>query len=206
MYRIRCAEIWGGIGNRNDDVSSAGITASIYSSAYEAEEGGDIYYFSVCENDQLTRVAIADVAGHGEMVSDVSQWLYDILQTRMNDTDCGAILNSLNQLVIQHGISALTTAAVIGFYTKDSNLYFAYAGHGPMLLRRKQSKGWETVELENRLTLHPNGPLGVLPDTCFDQQIRPLVSGDRLFLHTDGLTEAVNSHGELFGTDRLWRP
>ena len=35
------------------------------------------------------------------------------------------------------------------------------------------------------------------------QQIRPLVSGDRLFLHTDGLTEAVNSHGELFGTDRL---
>ena len=203
MHRIRCAEIWEGIENRDDDVSSAGITASIYSSAYEAEEGGDIYYFSVCENDLLTRVAIADVAGHGERVSAISQWLYDILHARMNDTDCGEILTSLNQSVTQHGISALTTAAVIGFYIKDSNFYFAYAGHGPVLLRRKMSKSWEKLELDDGLVRHPNGPLGVIPDISFDQQTRPLESGDQLFLHTDGLTEAVNPHGEFFGVDRL---
>ena len=88
MYRIRCAEIWGGIGSRDEDVCSAGILASLYSNAYGGGEGGDIYYLSVCESDKLTRVAIADVAGHGAQVSDVSEWLFHILQAHMNDTGC----------------------------------------------------------------------------------------------------------------------
>ena len=85
MHRIQCTEIWGGIKNQDADVCSRGLTASLYSSACEGGKGGDIYYLSVCGEDKLTRIAIADVVGHGEQVSAVSQWLYDTLQDRMND-------------------------------------------------------------------------------------------------------------------------
>ena len=205
MYRIQCAEIWGGIGSQDQDVCSAGIVASLYSNAHDGDKGGDIYYLSVCGKDSLTRVAVADVAGHGAQVSDVSQWLYDILEAHMNDTGCDEILAELNRSAMQRGIRALTTAAVIGFYTADSNLYFAYAGHGPVLLRRKGLDQWQPLALDSATTRYANAPLGVIPDTRFDQQQLPLAQGDRLFLHTDGLTEAMNAAGETFGEDRLKR-
>jgi sigma-B regulation protein RsbU (phosphoserine phosphatase) len=205
MYRIRCAEIWGGIGSQDEDVCSGGIFASLYSNAHDGDRGGDIYYLSVCGSDRLTRVAIADVAGHGAQVSDVSQRLYAILEAHMNDTGCDEVLRALNRSAVQHGIRAFTTAAVAGFYTTDSNLYFAYAGHEPVLLRRKGSEDWQPLELDAASTRHSNAPLGVIPDTGFDQQRLPLSPGDRLFLHTDGLTEAMNDRGELFGKERLNR-
>lgn len=203
MYQVECAEIWGGTANQDEDVCSAGIYASLFSSACDGSQGGDIYYLSVCESDRLTRVAIADVTGHGPKVSEVSQWLYEVLEAHMNDTDCDEVLAELNRSAMRHGIRAMTTATVIGFYTADSNLYYAYAGHGPVLLQRNGAVDWRPIELDAASTLHSNAPLGVLSDTYFDQQRISLVCGDRLFLHTDGLTEAMNVDGELFGQHRL---
>ena len=45
--------------------------------------GGDIYYFGVCKGDIITRLAIADVTGHGEAVSEISQYVYDTLKDHM---------------------------------------------------------------------------------------------------------------------------
>jgi serine phosphatase RsbU (regulator of sigma subunit) len=45
--------------------------------------GGDIYYFGVCKGDTITRLAIADVTGHGEAVSEISQYVYDSLKAHM---------------------------------------------------------------------------------------------------------------------------
>ena len=63
MRRIRCAEIWGGVHNCDEDILTSGITASLYSAAADGGRGGDIYYLSVCSSDLLTRIAIADVVG-----------------------------------------------------------------------------------------------------------------------------------------------
>ena len=203
MYRIRCAEIWGGIGSQDEDVCSGSIVVSLHSKAYGGVKGGDIYYLSVCATDRLTRVAIADVAGHGAEVADVSRWLYNILEVRMNDTGCDEVLRELNGSAVKHGIRALTTAAVIGFYATDSNPYFAYAGHAPALLRRKDSFEWQPLELDAESTHHPNAPLGVIPNTGFDQKQVALAPGDRVFLHTDGLTEVTNIARVPFGAERL---
>ncbi len=45
--------------------------------------GGDIYYFGVCKGDTITRLAIADVTGHGEAVSEIGQYVYDALKAHM---------------------------------------------------------------------------------------------------------------------------
>jgi hypothetical protein len=46
MYHLSCGEIWGGIRNCDDDVASAGLTASLYSVASDGGKGGDIYYLT----------------------------------------------------------------------------------------------------------------------------------------------------------------
>ena len=203
VYRIRCAEIWGGIRDEEQDVCSAGLVASLYSRACEGGKGGDIYYLSVCEKDNLTRIAVADVVGHGSAVSEVSEWLYHTLEERMNDTAGNDLLADLNRSASARGIEAMTTAAVVGFYTADSNFYYSYAGHTPALLRRASDNAWRRMELDANEVQHVNAPLGVLSDCEFDQQHVPLTTGDRVLLYTDGLVEAPNEHAELFGEARL---
>ena len=203
MQRISCATIWGGIQNETVDVCSRSVEASLYSSSAAGGKGGDVYFLSVCGNDLLTRIALADVAGHGQTVSDVSQWLYDCLEARMGSIDGDRILADLNRLAVERGVSALTTGAVASFYTADSNLYFSYAGHHPMLVRRRGESDWQTADLEAPEAGPANLPLGVLADTKYDQRTLRLGSGDRLFLYTDGLIEAPGEDGERFGEKRL---
>jgi sigma-B regulation protein RsbU (phosphoserine phosphatase) len=203
MYRIRCSEVWGGIKNEDLDACSAVLTSSLFSSACDGGKGGDIYYFSVCQGDQLTRVAVADVVGHGEKVSRISQWLYKSLQERMNGGDSGEILAGLNRLVSQRGQEALTTAAIVSFYKPESNVYFAYAGHHPMLAWSRAEPHWRAVGLKPSSVGAANLPLGILADTRYDQQSVTVQAGDRVFLYTDGVIETPSPDGEFFGEDRL---
>lgn len=120
-HRIWLASIWGGIAVVDSGVCTDGICASVLSTASGNEQGGDIYYFSVRSSDKLTRIAVADVRGHGERVSHLSQWLYEALEAKMNSLDGAGVLSDLNGLAHSHGFDALTTAAVVGYYTGNSN-------------------------------------------------------------------------------------
>src|SRR5688500_14430771 len=97
--------------------SAATVDASLLSTACDgAGKGGDIYYFSVCDGDDLTRIVLADVAGHGLPVSDVSAWLYESMLRAMNTIAGDRVLSDLNEVATERGMTALTTAAVAGFY------------------------------------------------------------------------------------------
>ena len=201
-YRIGCAEIWGGVALVDSDVCTRGLSATVYSRAADGEKGGDIYYFSVCSADQLTRVALADLRGHGEQVSVLSQWLYQALEQRMNTLDGAGVLGELNTQVRTHGFAAMTTAAVVSYYTGNSQLYFSYAGHTPLLLRRSQG-GWKAMPVEGQGSGPANLPLGVIAGVRYDQAQATLEPGDRFFLCTDGVEECPNPAGEFFGEERL---
>lgn len=202
IRRIGCSEIWGGIHNVDVDAQTGAVAASLYSMSCEGGRGGDIYYFSVCGADQLTRVAIADVVGHGQEVSQVSQWVYDVMALRMSDPDADQLLADLNSRILEKGLRALTTAAVAGFYKSDSELFVSYAGHPPLLVRRRGQRTWDVLG-KRSLAGMSNLPLGVAEKTEFLQDRVELEPGDRLLAYTDGLTEAPNSAGELFGQQRL---
>ncbi len=81
--RLECKGIWGGIRNRDIEVAAGKVIGSIYSASSEGGKGGDIYYFGVCRGGIITRLAIADVTGHGEAVTKVSQYVYDTLKAHM---------------------------------------------------------------------------------------------------------------------------
>lgn len=206
MYRIKCAEVWGGSRAIDTDVCTNGLTASLFSTTSDGggaeQRGGDIYYLSVCQHDLVTRVCLADVVGHGAAISHVSRWLYDALTARIDDLDSRRVLDDLNDLIYERGLEAMTTAAVLTFYQSNSELNFSYAGHAPLLLRRKGKSEWRIVGVKSN-NKPSNLPLGILADTVFDQETARLASGDRIVIYTDGVTEAMNDAGELFGLPRL---
>ena len=134
MYQLSCGEIWGGIYNCDDDIASAGLTASLYSVASDGGKGGDIYYMSLCDSNALTRMILADVVGHGEDVSQISQIIYQAIKSHMNDGEGDKLLAELNQTALRMGLDAMTTLVMAAFYKVDGNLYFANAGHPPALI------------------------------------------------------------------------
>ena len=202
-YRIQCSEIWGG--NLRDElaVETSGIRASLFSRPCDGGKGGDIYYLSVCSNDLLTRIAIADVVGHGEAVSETSQWLYDSLAQRMNSADSNEVLTDLNRATSEHGYQAMSTATIAAFYRGNSQLYFSYAGHHESLYLSKGATEWRTLDIDDSGEDVAGLPLGVMEECRYQQQSTVAAFGDKIFLYTDGVIEAMNSEDEQFGVERL---
>ena len=203
MLEIHCSEIWGGINVASEDVCTSGITATIHSTASGAIHGGDIYYFSVCSYDVLTRVVLADMRGHGEEAAELSGWLYKLLLEFMNSTDGAGILRGLNEKIVERGFRALTTAVVLSFNRLDRTLFYANAGHPPPLAWSAKS-GWNNLHMIDSLG-PANLPLGIKSNTHYDQASQTLAPGDRLFLYSDGITECPNANGDFFDEDRLLR-
>ena len=204
MYRIKCGEILGGNSNQVADACSGNLMASLFSSACDSNNGGDIYYVSVCDSDILTRIAIADVAGHGRQVSHISKGIYRALKANMNSLEGDEVLSSTNRYASMHGVAAMTTASVIGYYADHKALYYTYAGHHPLLINRAGTTRW----IPARGDYLPdqgatNIPLAVLPDAQYLQFKLPMDIGDRVLLYTDGVTELRDENGEEFGIKRL---
>ena len=201
MHRIRCGGIWGGITVVDLDVRTQSISASIQSTASGGARGGDVYYLSVCSGDVVTRIALADMRGHGEGVSHLSQWLYDSLEARINSLDGAAVLSDLNGAVYKHGFDALSTAAVVSYYSGDSSLSYSYAGHPPILVREGRG-AWAAKPIDNDARV-ANLPLGAMRDVEYDQAKIYLTPGDRVFLYTDGLVECPDPDGDFYGDEKL---
>lgn len=204
MHELTCGEVWGGISNHEDDVESVGLVATMFSASCDGGKGGDLYYLSQCQGGVTTRFAVADVVGHGEAVSHMSQWLYDSLQARMNTLDSNAVLEDINALACKRGIGAMTTAVIAGYYSPDSRLSLASAGHPPPLVWQEGRGMWSTIDTQRETTDGPaNLPLGVLVDVPYIQSSLDLETGDRLLMYTDGLTEARAADRTQFGAHRL---
>jgi serine phosphatase RsbU (regulator of sigma subunit) len=200
MHHLKCGEIWGGIRNCDDDVASAGLTASLYSLASDGGNGGDIYYLSLCASNMLTRIILADVVGHGENVSKISKMIYQAIKSHLNEAEGDKLLSELNQTALEIGPDAMTTMVMAAFYRLDGNLYFANAGHPPALIKPKNQSNW----LELKPAKGVNDPiLCVLPQAIYTQSARPLNSGDCLMLYSDGLIEAYHKQNGFFTTRRL---
>src|SRR5262249_24337208 len=79
-HRMACLEIRG---NRRESysVELPGLPAWISCRPLTpAAEGGDLHYLTVCGEGAISRVVLADVAGHGEIVSSAANMLRDTLR------------------------------------------------------------------------------------------------------------------------------
>lgn len=201
MLRLKCSEVWGGV--KNEDVAAClpGLTVSLYSHAANGGKGGDVYYFSVCGADRVTRLALADVAGHGRQVSQLGEWIHEQMAAHLDDPDLPGMVAELNRRVLDKQSEALTTAVFLSFHVDLKELYYCYAGHPSVLLSR-ENRPWKPVAPQHSAGL-VNLPLGVTESAQYDMSHVRLARGDRILVYSDGVTETPNHVGENFGADRL---
>ena len=109
----------------------------------------------------------------------------------------GEILREVNDLLHADNEAAMFVTVLYAVYDPETG-EFAYAsgGHDMPLV----------VHADGSSTLLPQTggvPLGIVPDFRFGQNTVKISPGDTIILYTDGVTEAMNGGGELFGVERL---
>ena len=170
----------------------------IYAQMIAAKEvGGDFYDFYKI-NDTTVAFLAADVSGKGipaAMFMMTSKTIIkDLAESGMPVNE---IFTKANEKLCENNESGMFVTAWMGILDlKTGNLQFANAGHNPPLLKRADG----TFEyLKSRAGFILAGMEGVR----YRANELTLQPGDRLFLYTDGVTEATNTETKLYGEDRL---
>ncbi len=201
--RLTCMEIMGGNKAYNGAVSVPGIDAWIYSQPYgDDETGGDIHYLSVCGGNKITRLAVADVSGHGGTVGVLSGQLRNFMRRFINRADQTRIVRKLNRSFLKQADgSHFATAIVATFFAPSEDLIICNAGHPPPLLYRAATKTWHELSPNEPETSESaaNLPLGIVQETEFYQFAVKLEVDDLVLFYTDGLPEAADPGGKLLG-------
>jgi len=160
--------------------------------------GGDLYDFFETRPDRLF-FSLGDVAGKGLrgcLFMAVSKSHCKSVALRRKD-DVGAILTEANLEVSRENPESLFVTLFAGILALDTGvLEHCSAGHdAPYLLR--------PGEPLSRLPRVGGFPLCVMEDSVYEGERYQLVHGDMVCLVTDGVTEAMNDRGDLYGRERL---
>ena len=161
--------------------------------------GGDFGLVRPSEEKHLN-LLVCDVSGHGISSALIANRIYSETVTLLgNRAPLADVLRRLNSLVIQNidtpGFFFTLAAARID--RGGRTVEFAGAGHPPAMIVQP---GGEPRLLRSRSTV-----LGMLPDAVHaDATLHTaLECGDRIVLYTDGLTEVVDSRGEMLRAEGL---
>ena len=153
------------------------------------EPSGGKLFFTVC-----------DVSGKGvaaALFMAASQGAINAAATQSQNGDVGAIATEANRRLCGENPIGLFVTGVLGIVDLERGvLQYVCAGHEPAFL---------VAADDSRRPLPMTGgvAMGVLDDFEYESHEEELSPGEALFLYTDGLTDAVNLGGELFGKERL---
>ncbi len=152
------------------------------------EVGGDFFQVLPQAADGSVMIVVGDVAGHGLEAGMLATLIVGAIRTAASfTTDTARILALLNERMQGRGLATCLALRV----EKDGNATLANAGHLP-----PYRNGTE-LSIEGAL------PLGAVPGIDFPVLHFKLVEGDSLMLMTDGVAEAQNDEGHLFGFERI---
>jgi serine phosphatase RsbU (regulator of sigma subunit) len=153
------------------------------------EVGGDFYQILPLSNGGVL-IAIGDVSGKGMPAAMMVSLLVGTLHALAETTSSpGQLLAGLNRLVLGRSHGGFTTCLILRI-APDGTVTFANAGHISPYCQGNE------VPCDNGL------PLGLAADGSYPESSFLLSAGEQLTLVTDGVVEARNGAGELFGFDR----
>ncbi len=162
--------------------------------------GGDYYDFFPLA-DSKWGILIADVSGHGTPAAVLMAITHTIAHAVHGPlTPPGTMLGHVNQQLATR-YTADSEAFVTAFYgiydPLRRELTYASAGHNPPRLKRCEDGSVASLEAVGGL------PLGMFADQDYRNATHLLVPGDQIVFYTDGITEATNHAGQMYGLDRL---
>ncbi len=172
--------------------------AAYYQTSHRA--GGDYYDFFPLP-DGKWGIFIADVSGHGTPAAVLMAVTHSLAHTYPGPpAPPGHMLEYVNRHLAAR-YTAQSDTFVTAFYgiydPAQRTLTYASAGHNPPRLKRCADGTLGLLDGAGGL------PLGIALEMTYREQTCRFIPGDQLVLYTDGITEAQNERGELFGLARL---
>jgi serine phosphatase RsbU (regulator of sigma subunit) len=159
------------------------------------EVGGDFFQIIPHPSDgsdlaNSVLVVAGDVTGKGLQAGMLVSLLVGAIRTAADvSSDPLLILQTLNRRLLGRGHAQATALALL--IAPDGHATLANAGHIPPYLNG------QPLDMEGAL------PLGMIPDADFSVMHFHLAPNDNLVLISDGILEATDPHGQLFGFDRV---
>jgi sigma-B regulation protein RsbU (phosphoserine phosphatase) len=167
--------------------------AARYDSAREL--GGDLYDFLRYGPQQLG-VGLGDVSGKGTAAALYCAVGIGILRSlAQQKLQPAEMLREMNRLICERRIEERFMTMCFATWQKGRNrLRVANAGQSqPLLWKRGRCEKLDLIGF----------PLGLFDEVSYDEWSTTLDPGDMLVFYSDGVTEAPNGRGELYGTQRL---
>ena len=164
----------------------------------EREVAGDFYdVFPLA--DGRWGIVVADVCEKGAPAALYMVLARSLIRARAEQTPSpAATLMEVNRALAEQSSAGLFVTVFYAILDPTTcTLDFTIAGHNPPIVRRASAQA-PTAPL-------PGGglPLGMFDEISLSDAAINLAPGDVLTLYTDGLTEAFNAGGEMFGAERL---
>ena len=170
----------------------------IYAMMNPAKEvGGDFYDFFMLGDNKIA-IVIADVSGKGVPAALFMAISKTLIKNEANmGLEPAEVFTKVNHMLCEGNDNDMFVTAWLGILdTENGKLTYVNAGHNPPLIKSGNDK---FVFLKSR----PGFVLAGMDDLKYRQYDIKLEPGDKIFLYTDGVTEAENDKKELYGNDRL---
>jgi sigma-B regulation protein RsbU (phosphoserine phosphatase) len=170
----------------------------IHAALYPAQEvGGDFYDMFMIDLDHFC-FCVGDVSGKGVPAALFMAVTKTLIKSRAaNDLSPASILSHVNSETAEGNDSAMFVTLFLAILNLDTGtLVYSNAGHNPPYLMRTGSK---PERLDKR-----HGPVvGAMEGIAYGEDQASLDPGDLIYLYTDGVTEAMDPNGSLYGEARL---
>ncbi len=158
------------------------------------EVGGDFYDFFELEDGRVSLV-VGDATGKGMPAALVVATTCSMLRAVAQDSGYspGEVLAQVNEVLLDRiPPNMFVTCFYAILEPKSASLSYANAGHSlPCCCHDEHA----AIELSAR-----GMPLGLMPQMSYEENETVLVAGENVLFYTDGLIEAHNPQGEMFGT------
>ena len=207
LTRLECADTWTGNHRTAALIELPGLVAWVHSTPAGSDDaGGDVHYLSVCPGCIVTRIALADVSGHGKAVVALGEKLGELMQRYLRALEQVPLMRDLNRAV-QDELDEVhyATMVAVGWHGRRGLLVVTNAGHPPPFWYRAARDEWSWLETPHASERdRPAGvPLGLLADISYDRLVVRPRPGDLVVLYSDGASEATNEAGTELGRDGL---
>jgi serine phosphatase RsbU (regulator of sigma subunit) len=164
------------------------------------EVGGDYYDLLPLPGDRLA-VLVADVSGKGTSAALYMAELKGLMLSlsRVHESPAALLAEANRILSGDMDARSFITMSYAVLDPRARRMRYARAGHSPLIHRAATGA--------TRLLAPPGLGLGLDGGDTFERVLEemevPLAAGDVFVFFTDGISEAMNARGELFGEDRL---
>lgn len=160
--------------------------------------GGDIYDWYDLPDGKIC-LSFGDVAGKGVPGALIMSRMDSCVQSTLRHVhDVVEAIGAINDHMCDSGVEGRFVTYVLCIVdTKNHEVVLANAGHMPPIIRRANG----TIERFDEELSGP--PICVVDGYPYEAQSCQLEPGDLILMYTDGVDEAMNPDGELYGIDRV---